>query len=111
MGGAPSTLLQEPALMLGGADVLEDGGDGFFATHGIGAVLSVCDKRPAEREGLHLGRRVVPHAGAVAPAEDADAGVGGERHMLGRGASDDDVAAVSSRCVQNSPSTRKSWIA
>ena len=54
MGGAPSTLLQEPALMLGGADVLEDGGDGFFSTHGIGAVLSVCDKRPAEREGLQV---------------------------------------------------------
>jgi protein-tyrosine phosphatase len=47
MGGAPSTLLHEPSLLLGGADVLQTN---FL--DGIDAVISVCDKRPSSREGL-----------------------------------------------------------
>ena len=55
MGGAPSTILHEPALLLGGVDALkQDDGNDFLADHRIAAVVSVCDERPADRDGLNV---------------------------------------------------------
>ena len=44
MGGAPSRVLDEPPLFLGGADVVKDAQ--FFDTHRITAVLSLGDEAP-----------------------------------------------------------------
>ena len=44
MGGAPSQLLDEPPLVLGGSDVLADAA--FFTDRKVSAVVSVCDATP-----------------------------------------------------------------
>ena len=44
MGGAPSRILESPALFLGGSDVLKE--ESFFTSNGIAAVLSVGDEAP-----------------------------------------------------------------
>ena len=53
MGGAPSTLLQESPLLLGGADVLKPGSD-WLESNNIAAVVSICDQCPPPREGLQV---------------------------------------------------------
>jgi len=63
MGGAPSRVLDSPALYLGGADVLKD--ESFFTSNGITAILSVGDETPpAEwghiKECLHINKRDNP---------------------------------------------------
>ena len=55
MGGAPSRILDSPALFLGGADVLKD--ETFFTRHGISAVLSVGDETPPA-EWAHVDHRL-----------------------------------------------------
>ena len=44
MGGAPSRILDAPALYLGGVDAFKD--ESFFTRRGISAVLSVGDEAP-----------------------------------------------------------------
>ena len=63
MGGAPSRVLEEPALWLGGADALKD--DTFFTSSGISAVVSVGDEAPPEhwehiKCRLHINKRDTP---------------------------------------------------
>ena len=56
MGGAPSHILANPPLVLGGSDVLEDAS--FFINAKLTAVVSVTDKRPSPAvvaaSGLHV---------------------------------------------------------
>ena len=54
MGGAPSTLLHGPLLLLGGADVLKPGSDWTLEGNNIAACVSVCDNKPELREGLQI---------------------------------------------------------
>ena len=55
MGGAPSRILDSPALYLGGADVLKD--EPFFTYNGITAILSVGDQAPPA-EWAHIAQRL-----------------------------------------------------
>lgn len=55
MGGAPSRILDSPALYLGGVDIFKD--ESFFTSNGISAVLSVGDEAPPV-EWAHIIRRL-----------------------------------------------------
>ena len=54
MGGAPSTLLHAPPLVLGGADVLKPGSEWTLEGNNIAACVSVCDKTPRPQSGLEI---------------------------------------------------------
>lgn len=63
MGGAPSRILDSPALYLGGADAVKDGS--FFEANGISAVLSVGDDAPTDgldciQQRLHIKKDDTP---------------------------------------------------
>jgi len=69
MGGAPSRILDSPALYLGGADVLKD--DSFVTSHGITAVLSLGDEAPPTEwahieERLHINKQDTPDTSLAA---------------------------------------------
>ena len=55
MGGAPSRILDAPALYLGGVDAFKD--ESFFTRHGISAILSVGDEAPPV-DWTHIERRL-----------------------------------------------------
>ena len=82
MGGAPSRILESPALYLGGADVLKD--ESFLTSIGITAVLSVGDETPpAEwariKERLHINKRDTPDTSLSEHFAEAVAFVHGAR--------------------------------
>ena len=55
MGGTPSRVLESPAILLGGADVLKD--ESFFTSNAISSVVSVGDEAPPA-EWTHITRRL-----------------------------------------------------
>ena len=68
MGGAPSHILAEPPLLLGGSDVLTD--TSFFTDAKVTAVISVTDKQPPPEVVAAAGLRVLQMD--VADSPDAD---------------------------------------